>query len=262
MPQLPDLRIADPARDVVEERVAVDDLALVDLAMRRPGADPELVVGLDDAVQPGHVSDVDEERRLRQAELQERQQAVPAREDLGVALMVGQRPEDAVQVRWPDVLEGCGNHARPSSSTPTSGAFTVPPSSPWAIGLPDVDDRAGGWLRGRPLCARSVRGPLPGVRNAVEHPTFKRFRRESLDSLGHIPRADKPTDGDVDFRPEPFVVLTDRRRPERAAERIEEVVPWAPRSCTSRSAGKDGAALQSFYEDIFGWDLDKNNPGG
>ncbi len=26
--------------------------------------------------------------------------------------------------------------------------------------------------------------------------------------------------------------------------------------------GKDGAALQSFYEDIFGWDLDKNNPGG
>jgi predicted enzyme related to lactoylglutathione lyase len=26
--------------------------------------------------------------------------------------------------------------------------------------------------------------------------------------------------------------------------------------------GKDGAALQTFYEDIFGWDLDKNNPGG
>ena len=26
--------------------------------------------------------------------------------------------------------------------------------------------------------------------------------------------------------------------------------------------GKDGAALQSFYEDIFGWDLDKSNPGG
>ena len=26
--------------------------------------------------------------------------------------------------------------------------------------------------------------------------------------------------------------------------------------------GKDGAKLQSFYEDIFGWTLDKNNPGG
>jgi predicted enzyme related to lactoylglutathione lyase len=26
--------------------------------------------------------------------------------------------------------------------------------------------------------------------------------------------------------------------------------------------GKDGAALQSFYEDVFGWDLDTDNPGG
>jgi uncharacterized protein len=26
--------------------------------------------------------------------------------------------------------------------------------------------------------------------------------------------------------------------------------------------GKDGAALQRFYSDIFGWTLDTNNPGG
>ena len=26
--------------------------------------------------------------------------------------------------------------------------------------------------------------------------------------------------------------------------------------------GKDGAALQRFYGDIFGWTLDTNNPGG
>jgi len=26
--------------------------------------------------------------------------------------------------------------------------------------------------------------------------------------------------------------------------------------------GKDGAALQKFYGDIFGWSLDTNNPGG
>jgi uncharacterized protein len=26
--------------------------------------------------------------------------------------------------------------------------------------------------------------------------------------------------------------------------------------------GKDGAALQRFYGDIFGWQLDTNNPGG
>ena len=26
--------------------------------------------------------------------------------------------------------------------------------------------------------------------------------------------------------------------------------------------GKDGAALQRFYSDIFGWSLDTNNPGG
>jgi uncharacterized protein len=26
--------------------------------------------------------------------------------------------------------------------------------------------------------------------------------------------------------------------------------------------GKDGEKLQRFYKDIFGWDLDTNNPGG
>ena len=26
--------------------------------------------------------------------------------------------------------------------------------------------------------------------------------------------------------------------------------------------GKDGAALQSFYSNVFGWQLDTNNPGG
>jgi predicted enzyme related to lactoylglutathione lyase len=26
--------------------------------------------------------------------------------------------------------------------------------------------------------------------------------------------------------------------------------------------GKDGAKLQSFYSDVFGWSLDTNNPGG
>lgn len=26
--------------------------------------------------------------------------------------------------------------------------------------------------------------------------------------------------------------------------------------------GKDGAALQEFYKDVFGWNLDTNNPGG
>jgi predicted enzyme related to lactoylglutathione lyase len=26
--------------------------------------------------------------------------------------------------------------------------------------------------------------------------------------------------------------------------------------------GKDGAALQRFYGDVFGWQLDTNNPGG
>ena len=26
--------------------------------------------------------------------------------------------------------------------------------------------------------------------------------------------------------------------------------------------GKDGAGLQKFYQDVFGWDLDTDNPGG
>ena len=63
-----DLRVADAAGHVLDERVVVaDDRVLVDLAMRRPGADPEVVVGLDDAVEPADVLEVDEDARLAQA---------------------------------------------------------------------------------------------------------------------------------------------------------------------------------------------------
>ena len=38
--------------------------------MGRPGADPQLVVGFDDAVEAGHMADVDKETRLGQPQLQ------------------------------------------------------------------------------------------------------------------------------------------------------------------------------------------------
>ena len=57
-----DLRVADAAGDVVQERVVVDDdRVLVDLAMGRAGADAQLVVGLDDAVETLDVPEVDQE---------------------------------------------------------------------------------------------------------------------------------------------------------------------------------------------------------
>ena len=73
MPQLRTCGSPIAAGHVVQERVAVaDDLVLVDLAVGRPGADAQVVVRLDDGVEAGHVTQVDEQGRLREAELDQR----------------------------------------------------------------------------------------------------------------------------------------------------------------------------------------------
>src|SRR5215212_8207565 len=51
------------------------------------------------------------------------------------------------------------------------------------------------------------------------------------------------------------------RSESRAPERIEEV-PMGTKVIHVEVTGKDGPALQSFYSDVFGWNLDTNNPGG
>ena len=64
--------------------------ALVDLAMGRPGADAQLVVGLVDAIEPGDVAQVDEQGGLGEPELDERDEAVAAGQQLRLAFAVRQ----------------------------------------------------------------------------------------------------------------------------------------------------------------------------
>src|SRR4029079_18501064 len=118
--------LASSTRRLADERLAcAEDGLLVDLAVRGAAADPQLVVGLHDSVESGHVADVDEQGGLSQSQLQEGDQAVAAGEDLRVALALREDLEGPVEVRRTDIVEGCGNHARPSSSTPGAGAITA-----------------------------------------------------------------------------------------------------------------------------------------
>ena len=77
----------------------------------------EVVVGLDDPVEAADVAEVDEQGRLREAELDQRDEAVAAREQLRLAFPILEDPEGLVQVPRTDVVELAGNHrAGPSSS--------------------------------------------------------------------------------------------------------------------------------------------------
>ena len=78
---------------------------LVDLAMRRPGADPQVVVGMDDAVEPADRLEVDEDPSLAEPELQQRDQAVAAGEELRLALSLVEDPDCLVEAPRTDILE-------------------------------------------------------------------------------------------------------------------------------------------------------------
>ena len=87
------LRVADHAGQVDEGRVVVlDDLVVVHLPVRGAGPDAQLVVGLGDAIETGDVAHVDQEGRLGEAELDERDEAVATRQQLGLALAVLEDP--------------------------------------------------------------------------------------------------------------------------------------------------------------------------
>ena len=136
-----DLRIADPAGRVDEERVARPDRRVFeDLAMGGPAADPEVVVGLDDPVEPVDVADVDEEAGLGQTQLEQRQEAVAAGQDLGLALAFGQDPQRVVETGWSDVVELTRDH--PSSSRPI-GTLTLGAEAASRLAVRHSDDTPG-----------------------------------------------------------------------------------------------------------------------
>jgi hypothetical protein len=85
--------------------------------VRRAGADPQVVVGLDDAVEPADRLEVDEDPGLAEAELQQGDQAVAAGEELGLAFSLVQDPDRLVEAPRPTYSNEAGIIARPSSST-------------------------------------------------------------------------------------------------------------------------------------------------
>src|SRR4051794_3271982 len=124
---VPDLRVADRRRDVVDQRVMVhDDVELVDLAVRRSGADAQVVVRLDDPVETGHVTQVDQESGLSESELDQGDEAVAAGEQLRFAFPVRQDPEGLVQVPRTDVVELAGNHRAWTLLLRSRGGVTGP----------------------------------------------------------------------------------------------------------------------------------------
>ena len=119
--------------------------------MGGPRPDPELVVCLDDGVEAADILQVDEQAGLGQPELEERQQAVSAGQELRLALAVGQDLEGVVQVRWTDVIELGRDHRATALLARSASA------SARRNGLRVDDDRADG-RAGRERIPGSGRG--------------------------------------------------------------------------------------------------------
>jgi hypothetical protein len=73
-------------------------------------ADAQDAAGRFDAAEVGQAADVDQRRRLRQAQLQHRQEAVAAGDQLG-GVVLGQEAERVVEALGADVGEIGGKHA-------------------------------------------------------------------------------------------------------------------------------------------------------
>jgi hypothetical protein len=106
--------------------VVHDDIELVDLTVRRSGADAQVVVRLDDPVEAGHVTQVDQECGLSESELDQGDEAVTAGEQLRLAFPVRQDPEGLVQVPRTDVVELAGNHRAWTLLLRSRGGVTGP----------------------------------------------------------------------------------------------------------------------------------------
>ena len=88
-------------------------------------ADRDVVATVPDVRQVLHGTDVDEHRRRCEPQLHERQQRVPAREELGVVAVLGQQRERLVGRPGPCVVEGGGDHAFTAWPDAASTAFTM-----------------------------------------------------------------------------------------------------------------------------------------
>ena len=86
------LRVADFTGRSREERdVLGEDLAVLDVVVAGEPTDRDVVAGVVDVREVAEAAHVDEHRRGGEAELHERQQRVPAGEDLGVVAVLGEQ---------------------------------------------------------------------------------------------------------------------------------------------------------------------------
>ena len=248
-PIVPQLRTCGspmPAGQFLDHRIVVaDDHVLVDLAMRRPGADPQVVVGLDDPVEPADRLEVDQHPGLAEAELQQRDQAVAAGEELGLALSLVQDPDRLVEARRPYVLERSRNH-RATVLLHPCGVRLLPACPLWRAYR--GDDRAvgrtgsGGLGVVRPGSALSRYEYALAVVSASTNCAVP-LNLGTLSISGIAVRRLGCRAGQA--------VATDTRR-----------FPMGTQVVHVEVTGKDGAKLQQFFKDVFGWSLDTNNPGG
>jgi hypothetical protein len=90
---------------------ALEPVGPGDLVVAGQWADLQVAVGLGDAVQPGQAIHVHEDGGGREAELQQRDEALTAGQDLGVVTVLGQDLEGLVEGFGRDIVERTGVHA-------------------------------------------------------------------------------------------------------------------------------------------------------
>ncbi len=119
-----DRGMRDVAQHLREQRRARGGPAL-ERALPDEGADLEHPGGLADAVEAGQAVDVHQQRRARQAKRHHRDEALAARQHLGVAARGGQGGDGLVEAGRRHVVERRRLHAFPSRPSTTDGPSGV-----------------------------------------------------------------------------------------------------------------------------------------
>jgi len=106
-----DLRVADQPGHVGQDRHrGPQQRAPLQVVMAGERADGDMVAGVTDERQPADPADVDEDGRRGEAELHERQERMPAGQQLGVVAVLGEERDGLVDRPGPDIVEGGGQH--------------------------------------------------------------------------------------------------------------------------------------------------------
>src|SRR5438094_133626 len=109
--EVPHQRVGDHLARVVEQRIArANDLRLFQLGFPRQRADGEDAVGLADVRETGDAVDVHDVRRAREAQLHQRDEALPSGEDLGLLAESREQRRGVVERCGGVILERGWNH--------------------------------------------------------------------------------------------------------------------------------------------------------